>query len=244
VGAFETGADQGDSLRRVAESLAELTRELRDEPPEVALTRLLERASGEILGAQWGSVTVVRRGKPRTIAATDDKAIAIDEAQYAHGSGPCVDAVLEDAVYVSDDLASEDRWGDLGPRLEKEFGVRSMLAHRLHLLNESEAIAGLNFASDRPGAFSDEDVHRGMVLASHCALLVTSALAESRATHLLRALQSNREIGVAVGVLMARYGLTREQAFDLLRIGSQRSNRKLAELAAEVADTGLAPDEL
>jgi GAF domain-containing protein len=244
VGAFETGADQGDSLRRVAESLAELTRELRDEPPEVALTRLLERASGEILGAQWGSVTVVRRGKPKTIAATDDKAIAIDEAQYAHGSGPCVDAVLEDAVYVSDDLASEDRWGDLGPRLEKEFGVRSMLAHRLHLLNESEAIAGLNFSSDRPGAFSDEDVHRGMVLASHCALLVTSALAESRATHLLRALQSNREIGVAVGVLMARYGLTREQAFDLLRIGSQRSNRKLAELAAEVADTGLAPDEL
>jgi ANTAR domain/GAF domain len=244
VGAFETGADQGDSLRRVAESLAELTRELRDEPPEVALSRLLERASGEILGARWGSVTVVRRGKPKTIAATDDKAIAIDEAQYAHGSGPCVDAVLEDAVYVSDDLASEDRWGDLGPRLEKEFGVRSMLAHRLHLLNESEAIAGLNFASDQPEAFSDEDVHRGMVLASHCALLVTSALAESRATHLLRALQSNREIGVAVGVLMARYGLTREQAFDLLRIGSQRSNRKLAELAAEVADTGLAPDEL
>jgi hypothetical protein len=244
VGAFETGADQGDSLRRVAESLAELTRELRDEPPEVALSRLLERASGEILGAQWGSVTVVRRGKPKTIAATDDKAIAIDEAQYAHGSGPCVDAVLDDAVYVSDDLASEDRWGDLGPRLEREFGVRSMLAHRLHLLNESEAIAGLNFASDQPGAFSDEDVHRGMVLASHCALLVTSALAESRATHLLRALQSNREIGVAVGVLMARYGLTREQAFDLLRIGSQRSNRKLAELAAEVADTGLAPDEL
>jgi hypothetical protein len=244
VGAFETGADQGDSLRRVAESLAELTRELRDEPPEVALSRLLERASGEILGVQWGSVTVVRRGKPKTIAATDDKAIAIDEAQYAHGSGPCVDAVLDDAVYVSDDLASEDRWGDLGPRLEREFGVRSMLAHRLHLLNESEAIAGLNFASDQPGAFSDEDVHRGMVLASHCALLVTSALAESRATHLLRALQSNREIGVAVGVLMARYGLTREQAFDLLRIGSQRSNRKLAELAAEVADTGLAPDEL
>jgi AmiR/NasT family two-component response regulator len=87
-------------------------------------------------------------------------------------------------------------------------------------------------------------VHRGMVLASHCALLVTSVLAESRATHLLRALQSNREIGVAVGVLMARYGISREQAFDLLRIGSQRSNRKLAELAAEVADTGLAPDEL
>jgi hypothetical protein len=244
VGAFDGGAEQGDALRQVAESLAELTRELRDEPPEAALGRLLERASGDIVGARWSSVTVLRRGRPTTIAANDDKAIAIDEAQYAHGSGPCVDAVLEDAVFVSDDLGSEERWGDLGPRLQEEFGVRSMLAHRLHLLNESEAIAGLNFSSDRPGAFTEADVHRGMVLASHCALLVTSVLAESRATHLLRALQSNREIGVAVGVLMARYGLTREQAFDLLRIGSQRSNRKLAELAAEVADTGLAPDEL
>jgi AmiR/NasT family two-component response regulator len=79
------------------------------------------------------------------------------------------------------------------------------------------------------------------VLATHCALLVTASLAQDKATHLLRALESNREIGVAIGVLMARHQLTRDQAFDVLRVASQRNNRKLIDIAVEVADTGLAP---
>jgi ANTAR domain len=44
---------------------------------------------------------------------------------------------------------------------------------------------------------------------------------------------------MAMGVVMATYKLTREQALDLLRISSQRSNRRLVEIAAEVVDTGV-----
>ena len=36
----------------------------------------------------------------------------------------------------------------------------------------------------------------------------------------------------------ARYNFTRSQAFDLLRVASQHTNRKLAEIATEVGDTG------
>ena len=107
--------------------------------------------------------------------------------------------------------------------------------------DESEAIAGLNLSTDEADAFDTADLHRGRVLATHCALLVTASLAQDKATHLLRALESNREIGVAIGVLMARHQLTRDQAFDVLRVASQRSNRKLIDIAVEVADTGLAP---
>ena len=42
---------------------------------------------------------------------------------------------------------------------------------------------------------------------------------------------------VAVGVLMARHHLTREQAFDILRLAGQRTNRKVSDIAREVADT-------
>ena len=52
------------------------------------------------------------------------------------------------------------------------------------------------------------------------------------------ALTTNRDIGVAMGVLMTRYHLARDQALDLLRITSQRNNRKLHDIAVEVADTG------
>ena len=49
---------------------------------------------------------------------------------------------------------------------------------------------------------------------------------------------TNRRIGIAIGVVMARYGRTDEQAFELLREQSQVRNKKLRDLAEEVVYTG------
>ncbi len=62
--------------------------------------------------------------------------------------------------------------------------------------------------------------------------------AENTAANLRAALASNRQIGAAIGVLMALRGLTAEQAFDLLRTTSNQTNRKLRDLADEVVRTG------
>ena len=43
---------------------------------------------------------------------------------------------------------------------------------------------------------------------------------------------------MAMGVLMHQHRLSRAQAFDVLRAASQDSNRKLADIAVEVVDTG------
>ena len=123
--------------------------------------------------------------------------------------------------------------------MKTEVGVSSVLAQRLSLLDESGAVAALNIYSTVPHAFDDEAVAMGLVLSTHGSLLVTAMLARDRATNLLRALESNREIGVAMGILMQRHQLTRDQAFDVLRVASQDSNRKLVDIAAEVADTGV-----
>ena len=236
--------DDSRLLRTLAEAVADVHRDLGTVGGRVALQRLVERGATDLVGASWASVTVLRRGRFRTIVATDDVARTIDAHQYAFGSGPCVDAAIEDATFVTPEVADEPRWSPLGDRLRDQLGVRSMLAYRLHLLDESETVAALNFASDRHDAFSRTDVHRGLVLASHCALLVTADAAHAKAENLLKGLESNREIGVAIGVLMARHGLTRQQAFDVLRVASQNTNRKLSDVAIEVGDTGVAPVEL
>ncbi len=57
----------------------------------------------------------------------------------------------------------------------------------------------------------------------------------------MKALGSNREIGMAMGVLMARRHVTRDEAFAMLRRSSQDSNRKVTEVAADVVDTGELP---
>jgi ANTAR domain/PAS fold len=61
---------------------------------------------------------------------------------------------------------------------------------------------------------------------------------EHDAAMLRIALQNSRDIGTALGILMNRHKITRDTAFDLLRSASQRSNRKVRDLAHEVIETG------
>lgn len=65
----------------------------------------------------------------------------------------------------------------------------------------------------------------------------------SKAANLELALQSNREIGAAIGVVMMTYKCTSEQAFDRLRRASQQGHRKLAAVAQDVTRTGMLDDD-
>lgn len=62
--------------------------------------------------------------------------------------------------------------------------------------------------------------------------------ATDRVKHLERALDSNRVIGTALGILMATQKITSEEAFMCLKRASQHSNRKLREIAEDVIYTG------
>lgn len=55
------------------------------------------------------------------------------------------------------------------------------------------------------------------------------------------ALDSNRDIGAALGILMYSRKLTRDTAFELLRSTSQRAHRKLRDVAEDVLRTGQLP---
>ncbi len=147
--------------------------------------------------------------------------------------------MLEDSVYVTGDISRDERWPAFGARAYTELGITSVLAHRLILADDIQTVAALNLYAASPDAMGDHAVAMSLVLATHASLLVSTGAVQDRAQHLERALRSNREIGVAMGVLMQQHRLTREQAFDVLRVASQDSNRKLADLATEVADTGV-----
>jgi len=65
--------------------------------------------------------------------------------------------------------------------------------------------------------------------------------AEGQTASIRTALDSNRVIGTAIGIVMAGYRLTAAQGFQLLAKASKHSNRKLREIAAEVVDSGKLP---
>lgn len=225
-------------LREVAHVMRSLSDEITHDDPQGPLHRLVCVAVDRVPGTRWASVSLLRTGTFTTPASTDKAAARADALQYELGSGPCVDAALDDSVYVVGDVTAGARWRTWGERAASEVGVRSVFAQRLHLLDDSPVVASLNIYSDERAAFDDHAVGMGLVLATHAALILRETTARGRADHLTRALESNREIGVAMGILMHQHRLTREQAFDLLRVASQDSNRKLADIATDVAETG------
>lgn len=202
-----------------------------------AFAALTSTAVTQVPGAEWASITRGRSGTFLTLAATDPDAERLDRLQYDLGTGPCVDAILEDTTFVTGDLAEDGRWPEFGRLATQATDVQSMLSFRLFVEND-DLIAGLNLYSTRLYAFDESAELIGTVLATHGALAVAAAGARERAAGLQRALLSNRDIGVAMGVLMATYKITRDQAFSLLRVASQNSNRKLHDVACDVADTG------
>lgn len=67
-------------------------------------------------------------------------------------------------------------------------------------------------------------------------------LDRDKIANLEAALVTARRIGAAMGVLMNSQKVTNAQAFDLLREASQRSHRKLRDVAEEVLLSGVLPN--
>jgi AmiR/NasT family two-component response regulator len=62
-----------------------------------------------------------------------------------------------------------------------------------------------------------------------------------RIEQLTEAVEHRTAIGVALGMLMERFGFTQDEAFGYLRRCSQAQNRKLYDIAVEFAETRRLP---
>jgi hypothetical protein len=93
---------------------------------------LVDQAVAWIPGAEYAGITVGGAGRGfATVPATDDVVLVADGIQYELGSGPCVDAVLQQAIFNAPDLRSEQRWPEFARRAVDVTGIVSMLSLRL-----------------------------------------------------------------------------------------------------------------
>lgn len=203
--------------------------------------RAVRMASEALPHGDHCGITLLRpKQRPRTIAYTDDVSPTVDSLQYQLDEGPCLDAAESEAVVQVDNLAEDDRWPAFAPRASTEIGIHSMLSIRLPIGGEDRA--GMNFYARSPHRFDEMDVRVGSILATYAALAVMADLRERDVGNLRAALASNRQIGTAVGILMATEKVTEDQAFGLLRQASNQLNRKLADIAGHVHLTGSLPE--
>jgi len=209
-----------------------------DEP--MVQQRLVEFAVTAIPGADHAAVTLIdRKGRRSTTASTDPVPLQVDALQYELDQGPCLQALVRDDIVTAPDLASDGQWPQFAAATVERTPVRSMLSFRLYISDEERA--ALNLYAERASAFGEQSAATGAIFAAYCSMALIAARNQHLVNNLRRALETNREIGVAMGILMARDLMTREQAFEALRVASQNLNVKLAEIAAHVAETGELP---
>ena len=210
---------------------------------ETRLNRLLNlilETAVDVLG--FDAATVTTRHAPgglATIAATDQRLIALDDAQYASGQGPCL-SVLDphQAIYLEDAGTGDQRW-EYFSHTAAHLGVHSTLS--IHVPTDTEDVAAsLNFYAQRHLSLGDQEITRAESFAQQLSAAILSVEAYKSTAKLAQdmaeAMRSRAVIEQAKGMLMTEQNITANQAFTQLVELSQNSNVRLRDIAQQIVE--------
>jgi GAF domain-containing protein len=202
---------------------------------DYALALVVDIAKQMIPGAASVSVTLVHDERMATPASSDPTASSLDLVQYQEGAGPCVHSARLGSEVNASDLAHDGRW----PHVQAQalaLGIGSVLC--VPLILKGASLGALNVYACDPEGLPLAGMEQARQLADQATVLLANVQAfhrsEERNEQLREALASRDVIGQAKGILMEREGVSSDQAFDILRKASQRSNVKLRELAEQL----------
>lgn len=217
-----------------ARAFEQISRDLMHARGEQPTLALITKLAVDTVPACDACGVSIRRpdGSVDTPACTSPSVEKADALQYELGEGPCLDAVWKLDTYVIEDMESEKRWPRWAPAAAG-LGFQSIVSVRLD--TPERTLGGLNLYARVPHAFDNTDVMIASIFARHAANALT---ATRRSDGLHTALQTRQAIGIAQGMLMQRYGLSLDQAFEVLRRYSQDQNIKLRVLAEELVAAG------
>ncbi|MDQ0380583.1 GAF and ANTAR domain-containing protein [Amycolatopsis thermophila] len=216
-----------DETADLATAFAAVARRLEPEP-DVTKTvgRLVRAAITMVPGAEDAGVTLLERGRVRSVGPSSERVAKLDQVQHELCEGPCTDAAFEGDLYRSGDLNRDDRWPKFTVAAT-ELGVVSMLAVRLY--TERTVLGALNLYSGKTDAFDDDAETVAGMFAAHAAVALSGSRKQAQ---LVDALDTRDTIGMAKGILVERHHVDGDRAFDMLVEASQHANVKLRDVAA------------
>jgi GAF domain-containing protein len=239
-------ADAEDSPpRNAAEALERLGRlSLRELSMDSLLQTVAELAKTVLPGTPETSVTLLVNDRPTTVAYTGQLALDLDETQYERDQGPCLHSARTGQLTEIADTRTDLRWRDYARRAA-EHGNLSSLSVPLNIDEDAQVAGALNIYARRPDAFDDGSRAAATRFGPYAAVaagnLYAYQSARDMADNLQTALESRAVIDQAKGVLIERYKITPDQAFQLLAQTSMNANRKVRDIADHLVHTGELP---
>ncbi|MEJ2889707.1 GAF and ANTAR domain-containing protein [Actinomycetospora aeridis] len=217
-----------DALRSAAHDLID-RRNFRD--LDLLLSRIVLTAVETVPGADAGGISTTTDGLLGSQNPTSGVISKLDQLQSELREGPCISAIDQlpsDGLVIVDDLAGDDaaRWPRFAPQAVEQ-GYRSMVS--VQLTREPNLRAALNLYAAEPEAFDADARLTAALFGLQAAALLFGA---DTARHLQHAVDSRDVIGQAKGILMERFTVTGDQAFQMMVTSSQETNIKLVEVAS------------
>lgn len=233
-------ADIG-GVNPLAAEFVNMTRSLiQSETVELAMQDVVHAAVRFVNGCDAASFSAYADDVVTTLASTGPIADEADAEQYRTFDGPCLQAIQTMQLVIAADLTSDQRWPKF---VRAATNVRSVISAPVSNERPTGAEPGsLNNYSMQANAFTSEDANTAILLTAHLGVLLRLAVmtfeANTLVNQLTEAVTTRDVIGQAKGILMERERLTAGQAFDVLRAASQRLNRKLRDVADQLATSG------
>lgn len=201
-----------------------------DEDARLKIT--VEAAVALVERCSHSGITINHKHELMTRVSSDDVVQRANELQHEIGEGPCLDVRRDQNTLVSTDLQHDQRWLTWARRVHDELGVNSMMS--LLVYTDRESFGALSLYARDDAEFDADDVIVGQAIAAQLAITIT---AEREIDHLGLAMHNRLVLGQAQGILMERLNISADQAFDYLRRASSHTNRKVVDIATEIAST-------
>lgn len=209
-----------------AKFLVEVASQLHSQTSIESTVELIAQLGGQALGCMdTGVLKVGPQHKVQTLAATSDLVKTDVHAHLSTGESPSIDVINKSQPAISFDTAKDrtyPRWG----RFVAEYGLRSVLS--VPLATADHVYGSLNFYGVTINAFCQSDLNQVSLFARQAALAWDAV---HKRTNLQLAVATHEIVGQAQGVLMERFEIDADRAFDYLRRQSEHRNIKLRKVA-------------
>ena len=226
----------GEDLVSLSQSLSAMASAILGEESLAATLDLVVSLAMSALPDLYGaSVTLAATRQLKTLSATSQTVNDIDAQQYEARRGPCVEASATGIVQHAVGAVATERWPEFGAASAAQ-GIASVLSTPLTI--SERTIGALNLYGLAEDTFGESATRMASAFARHAAAVLSNAvsIADAEATNrnLAEALATRQIIGQAMGIIMARERCSTDRAFEVLRLASQRTNRKVREIAEQI----------
>jgi GAF domain-containing protein len=233
-----------DRERQLARVFVRLADTLVEDFDVVEFLHRLSTDAVQLLGAETAGVMLAdTRGGLSLLASSEERMRILELFELQKQEGPCLDAFRTGRTVTATAAEGLLRWPQFAP-VAAQHGLRYMCAVPLQLRESVLGALNLFRATDDPFTDADREIAIAMAQVAATALLQQRALNERRliSEQLQTALQSRVVIEQAKGVIAEYLDVSVDDAFQHLRSRARSTNRKLTELARDVASKRVGPD--